>query len=251
MIFALRVLAAVLLLGGVARAGNPDALWQILHGKCAPDLAAHGNPSPCAEVAYPRGEASGYVVFKDRNGAAQFLLMPTAKITGIEDPAILAPNATNYWQAAWRARAFMLARIGHDLPRDAIALAINSPYGRTQNQLHIHIDCLDIGVRDVLRAQADAIGTAWAALPVRLAGHRYRARRVDDSDFARTDPFRLLAADPPVGAAGLGRHTLVAVGWRFAGGADGFLLLDDEYDPLSGDFASGEELQDHACAVAR
>lgn len=244
----MRFILVLLLLsaGGAARAANPDALWQIVHGKCVPDLAAHGDPAPCAEVAYPGGAESGYAVFKDRNGAAQFLLIPTEKRAGIEDPAILAPDAPNYWRAAWRGRGYMLARIGHDLPREDISLAINSPHGRSQRQLHIHIDCIAPSVLEALRPVAGAVGTAWAALPVPLAGHRYRARRVEDADFAMTDPFRLLAADD----ADMGRHTLVAVGWRF-GETDGFLLLDDAYDPLTGDFASGEELQDHTCAVAR
>jgi CDP-diacylglycerol pyrophosphatase len=35
----------------------------------------------------------------------------------------------------------------------------------------------------------------------------------------------------------------------FAGGQDGFVLLDDTVD-LPGDRGSGEELQDHDCAIA-
>ncbi|XLM23386.1 CDP-diacylglycerol diphosphatase, partial [Chromobacterium piscinae] len=32
---------------------------------------------------------------------------------------------------------------GEPLPRQAVSLAINSQYGRSQNQLHIHISCTD------------------------------------------------------------------------------------------------------------
>ncbi len=47
----------------------------------------------------------------------------------------------------------------------------------------------------------------------------------------------------------MGLHTLVATGATFPGGIDGFVLLDNHADlPL--DRASGEELQDHSCAVA-
>lgn len=245
----------LLLLAGLfapARAhADADALWHFIHDRCAPGAALSGNPAPCALVAYPQGAASGYVVFKDRNGVAQYLLMPVAKITGIEDPAILAPDATNYFAAAWRHRGFMLAKLGRDLPRDAISLAINSPTGRSQNQLHIHIDCIAPAVRAALRAQLPGIGAGLAPLGVALAGHTYRAMRIDDAELAHTDPFRLLAQDPTVGAAGMHRHTLVLVGARFADGADGFVLLDDAADPLRADPASGEELQDHSCAVAQ
>ena len=249
MSFALRALAllACLCAGGTAQAGNPDALWHIVHDRCTADAAATGNPAPCAVVAYPQGEASGYVVLKDRVGATQFLVMPTAKITGIEDPAILARGATNYFHAAWRSRGFMLASVGHDLPRDAISLAINSPHGRSQNQLHIHIDCIRADVRAALRVALPAIGPGWTTLPTPLAGHVYRALRLDSADLAGVNPFDVLAAD--VGADGIRTHTLVAVGARFGDGRDGFVLLDGRV--ADGDRASGEELQDHDCALAR
>lgn len=230
-----------------AARADADALWRIVHERCAPALAAGRGPGPCAAVAYPGGEASGYALLKDRVGVAQFLLIPTARITGIEDPAILAPQATNYWAAAWAARGLVFARLGWALPRDALALAVNSRPGRSQNQLHIHIDCLRADVRDALRAARDGIGPAWEALPGGLAGHPYRARRLL-GDLRDADPFRLLAQS--VGAARLGRHTLVAAGAKFADG-EGFILLDDDADHSLFDRASGEELQDHDCALAR
>jgi CDP-diacylglycerol pyrophosphatase len=246
----LLAVAALFALSAAARAADPDALWHIVHERCAPGAAARGNPAPCALVAYPLGEASGYAVLKDRDGDSQFLLIPTAKITGIEDPAILASDATDYWAAAWSARRFTLARLGRALPRDALSLAINSPSGRSQNQLHIHVDCVRADVRAALHAQLDAIGRQWSPLDGALAGHPYRARRLDGAELG-DNPFRLLADSPEVGVGGIGRHTLVVVGATFAAGRDGFVLLDDSVDASPLDRASGEELQDHDCALAR
>ena len=77
------------------------------------------------------GEAPhGFVVLKDINGVAQFLLIPTARISGIEDPAILASDAVNYWAPAWQARSFVEDRLHKTLPRNAVALAINWMQGR-------------------------------------------------------------------------------------------------------------------------
>lgn len=234
-----------------ACAANPDALWQIVHGKCAPNLAHDGTPAPCVRVAYPGGETSGYAVLKDLRGASQFLLIPTARLGGIEDPAILLPNITNYWQAAWRVREDVFGKLGRALSRDAISLAINSPYGRSQTQLHIHVDCVRADIRDELNRQLPAITTSWAPLSRLLAGHPYRARRVMGAELEGTDPFALLAADAEVGAANLGSHTLVLVGAVFANDQPGFVLLDDRVNLAGGDFASGEELQDHDCMLAR
>lgn len=250
----LPALASLLLFAGLrhaAAAHDPNALWEIVHDRCVPDQTAHDNPAPCTTVDLDKGEAKGWVVLKDRDGLEQYLLIPTAKITGIEDHAILAPDATNYFRAAWAARGDMLAKLGHDLPRDAISLAINSPFGRTQNQLHIHIDCIRADVHDTLRAHLAEIGQTWAPLGATLAGHPYSARRIDGPDLDGANPFWLLAAEEGVGAANIGTHTLVVVGATFADGHDGFVALDDHVDAASGDRASGEELQDHDCAIAR
>jgi CDP-diacylglycerol pyrophosphatase len=45
-------------------------------------------------------------------------------------------------------------------------------------------------------------------------------------------------------------ETLVVVGALFADGDAGFILLADHADPASGDTGHGEDLQDHACALA-
>ena len=49
----------------------------------------------------------------------------------------------------------------------------------------------------------------------------------------------------------MGQHTLVVVGMVFGGRVPGFIILDDHADLAHGDWASGEELQDHGCALAR
>jgi len=41
------------------------------------------------------GLAHGTVMLKDRNGIAQYLLIPSAKISGIESPEILAEDEPN------------------------------------------------------------------------------------------------------------------------------------------------------------
>jgi CDP-diacylglycerol pyrophosphatase len=243
-------LLVLLLLAGIvpARAENPDVLWHLVNDRCVRNFKTSGSPAPCAEVDLPPDVRSGWVVLKDRDGATQYLVIPTQKITGIEDPAILGADEPNFFGAAWEARHYFLDKVGKPLPRGEISLAINSPYGRSQNQLHIHIDCIRADVAATLAAHLADVGDGWAPLP--LAGHAYRARRLDGPDLT-VNPFRLLAADTDVGAAGIGKHTLVVVGENFADGRDGFLLLDDAVDVPIGDRASGEELQDHACAVAK
>jgi CDP-diacylglycerol pyrophosphatase len=243
-----RLLLTLILLAAVpptVNAADPSALWHIVHDRCVPDEQQNQEPAPCTQV----DVAQGYAVLKDRDGATQYLLIPTARVGGIEDQAILAPDAPNYWEDAWQARRYVEQRAGHALARDVLSLAINSTTGRTQDQLHIHIDCIRPDVRIALAQHLAEIGAQWSAFPTPLAGHHYRAMRLPGADLGSTNPFRLLAAG--VKQAEMGQHTLVLAGATFATGQPGFVLLDDRADLAAGDRASGEELQDHDCALAR
>ena len=229
-----------------ARPGeNPNVLWHIVHGLCAPHLAAFGSPLPCTFV-HP---SAGVALLKDRDGATQFLLIPTARVTGIEDPAVRAPHAPDYFAAAWAARGNVEALLDRALPRRDLSLAVNSIDGRTQNQLHIHIDCVRADVRDALAAQARALGPRWTPFPLPLAAHRYLVRFVASQDLHGVNPFVLLADGVPAARAAMGRMTLVAVGATDASGLPGFALLAGRADLAAGDRGAGEELQDHGCAV--
>ena len=242
-----RTILWLILAAGIAltaRASDPSALWHIVHDRCVPDEQAHQNPAPCAAV----NLAGGYAVLKDIVGNTQYLLIPTARVGGIEDKAILAADAPNYFADAWQARSYVDQRAGRDLPRDDISLAINSMYGRSQNQLHIHIDCIQPDARAALARHEAAIGPQWSEFPVPLAGHRYRAMRLVQAELGSTNPFDLLAAQVP--QPQMGSHTLVLVGANFDG-KPGFILLDDRADLAAGNRGSGESLQDHSCAVAR
>ena len=234
------VLAAVTLIviPWVADAhGDREALWHIVHGQCVPDHLRNSDPAPCTEVDVSAGEDRGYAVLKDSEGPDQFLLIPTARVTGIEDPAVRAPGAPNYFEEAWQARVYTETENGGTLPRDWISLAVNSVPGRTQDQLHIHIDCLRADVHQALTESAGSIGPAWAPLPVPLAGDGYQAIAIDT--LAGVNPFAL-ATD----AADAALSTVVVVG---AGTAEhpGFVVLRRTAAADSDDPAAGENLQDH------
>jgi CDP-diacylglycerol pyrophosphatase len=247
---ALLALAALPATARGLRVHDPDALWKIVHGACVPNEQQHGNPAPCAVVDLRDGVADGYVVLKDIVGATQYLVMPTARITGIEDPLLLRSGAPNYFADAWRERSHTERAAGRPLPRDAISLAVNSRFARSQNQLHIHIDCVRPDVRAVLRRQQGRIGRNWALLPEPLAGRRWWAMRVIGATLDGADPFKLLAAGRPGARGATGRQGLVVVGADFADGP-GFILLNNENNPATGDRGSGERLQDHSCMLAR
>jgi CDP-diacylglycerol pyrophosphatase len=226
---------------GTAHA-DPNALWTIVHDQCVVDVQQHHDPAPCSRVDLARGEDAGYAVLKDIVGDRQYLLIPTARIAGMESPEVLAPGATNYFAAAWQARSFVEQKAGGTIARDWMSLAINSAVARTQNQLHIHIDCLRADIHDTLRSAAGTIGPTWAPLPVPLSGHSYWAMSVSGADLD-ANPFSLLADGLEGARTDMGSHTLVVVGATDVAGGPGFIILADRADAETG--AGGEELQDH------
>ena len=231
-----------------ARASDRMALWRIVHDKCVPDQKANGAPAPCALVDIADGEDKGVAILKDINGIAQYLAIPTRSVAGVESPDILDPAPPNYWRAAWAARAYLNARLPHELPRDAIGLAINAASRRSQDQLHIHIDCVAPQVRAALDAYRANLTADWHVLPFALEGRRYWARRLDSVDLSDAAPFQLLAQGV-VGAKGdMAEETLVVIGATFARAVPGFILLADHADPGAG--GHGEDLLDAKCAVA-
>ncbi len=189
----------------------------------------------------------GVAILKDLHGVAQMLAIPTRRITGIEDPQMLAPEAPNVFADAWKARELLEKRLGRPLPRDAVALTINSKWARSQNQLHVHVDCLARPVAEMLAGDRSAFDDRWRAMTVALNGRVYFARRLDSADLTEAEPLKLLAD----GLAGAKEHmdayTLAAVGATFEG-KPGFILLADSFSLEGGGHA--EDLQDHDCAIA-
>jgi CDP-diacylglycerol pyrophosphatase len=223
---------------------DPNALWTIVHEQCVPDQETNSDPAPCSLVDLGAGEQRGYAVLKDLVGATQFLLIPTERIPGIESPALLKPDAPNYFAAAWDASSFVDARAGVDIPRDWMSLAINSAVARSQDQLHIHIDCVRADVREAVSRHIADVGPDWAPFPEPLSGHPYLAMSVEGDTLDATNPVQLLANR----TNDMGLETLVVVGTYLRDGKPGFVLLASRADPATGNPGAGEELQDHtAC----
>jgi CDP-diacylglycerol pyrophosphatase len=243
--------AIIVVVAGRRLADHSNRLWQIVHQECVPDQEQHANPAPCALVNLQAGVERGYVILKDLIGVTQYLLLPTTFVSGIESPDLLLPSAPNYFAAAWRERGYVEKAAGRTLPRAAMSLAVNAVHNRSQNHLHIHMDCVRLDVQATLQRLLAGIGDDWAALTEPLVGHTYRARRILADDLSVANPFVLLAEGVPDARNAMGAQTLTVVGAQFNDGKPGFVMLNARVDIGGGVFIRGEELQDHSCAVAR
>ena len=184
-------------------------------------------------------DKSGYAIIKDRVGESQFLLVATRRLSGIGDPQLLANDAANYFAEAWKAR-FLVSRMRErEISREYLSLAMNSEDNVSQDQLHIHIDCVREDILPILnhlKFTASESASTWR--DVTLEDRQYRVTWVA-GDSLEVNPFKLLSSK--ISQAEMRHHSLVIVGARRP--AIGFFLLD-----TTGNRAHGEDLQSHdAC----
>jgi len=242
-----RTLAALAVLALAARCtptmldhADGNALWTIVHDVCSVSTW------PCLEV----NKSGEFALIKDPSSRAQILLVPTRRITGIEDPQLLDPATPEFLAEAWAARGRLDAHLPRPLRRDEVLLAVNAQTARTQDQLHIHIDCIDPQVRRDLAAMAGHVGPVWAPLPRTVMGQHLMARRIMGTSLEGTDPFLDLAQllhDP---AGRMGTQNLAVAGMSFRGGP-GFVELTGPADlDAAGNHMAAEALQDHSCRIA-
>jgi len=222
--------------------GGRDALRQIVQNQCVVNFTLHKDPAPCERVflADARADNSGYAVLEDRKGGAHYLLIPTQTMQGIESAELLDPDMPNYFAEAWSARDVIAKFVGHQVPRTAIGLAVNTAQTRTQDQFHIHIECLRQDVADALRASAERVSETWS--PLNVAGSTYQAMRIEKQDLEGSNPFELVASLNADARHRLGAYTVVIAGMQYKSGP-GFVLL-------TGTGPTGELLLDSSCSVA-
>jgi CDP-diacylglycerol pyrophosphatase len=219
-----------------------DALRQIVQDQCVVNWTHHNDPAPCERVYLSDGKANGpgYAVLADQKGGAHYLLIPTQTMAGTDASELLDPDMPNYFAQAWHARDLLTKFVGHEVPRTAIGLAINNVQNRSQDQFHIHIECLRREVMESLHAAAEHLTDSWS--PISVAGSTYQALRIGSVDLDGSNPFELLANLNPEVRHHMGDYTLVVAGMQFTSGP-GFVVL-------TGTGRTGELLLESSCTVA-
>jgi CDP-diacylglycerol pyrophosphatase len=213
---------------------GPDALWA-LAGCCSKSLA--GN-SDCREY----DAKDEYIILKDNapTKPEAYLISPTKRVTGIEDPQIFTQPFLDFWEDAWQ--------VSHKYPgqpASRTALAINSVHGRTQNQLHIHISCIKPEVRKILESRDHEIGMD-AAQPITLElpphGNPYWVVKVSGLT-GKDSPWEVIQSMPGV-KDHMAEQSIAVVRSQQAGE---YYVLDTYFHGT--DCGAAEELLDETCTA--
>jgi len=237
---------------GSALAADRDALWKIIDGGCVPGSATGQMPPPCSRVEMPAGREFGWAVMKDRRGVLQYLLLPTARISGVESPELLQPGAPNFFAQAWHARDLLDQLNGRPLPREAVSLTLNPVRRRSQDQFHIHISCIRPDLQARLQAAEAELSQDWAPLPGGWRNHAWMVRRIDGERLDAVNPITDIAIHVPGAASDMGAVGVAVVAMSFKDGRPGFVLMAtrrDDSDPTSG--IAEHDVQDHDCAIVK
>jgi CDP-diacylglycerol pyrophosphatase len=218
---------------------NRNALWSIVHDRCHAGYQRTGAYAPCASV----DEDSGTALFKASFDPYQYLLLPLAPVTGIEDPALQAPTS-RYLQDAWAGRILVTSRFNNTLPESNIVLTVNPQNARTQDQLHIHISCASPATAAALKTVDATEYGDWKPLSTQLNNHTYQALAVTADDLKSKNLFQDVYAKVTGDGEQMGYATVAVVNVA----PDQFLLLVAEGtvdQPIA-----AEILQDHNCSLA-
>ena len=218
-----------------------NALWIVLQSCVVAQTA--GIPFPCLAVNLASGAGQGHAVLRAPFSTTRVLVMPIDKVEGIESPILQRADARAYWRAALDARRFVAEALGGRISLSEVALAVNSRVGRSQDHLHIHVDCLKPSVRLALRRHASVFTARWTPLKFALEGARYFGLKVGASETEGFNPFESLASLP--GARQDLRVTSLAVVSAPAESGGGIYVL-----AYRGRWSPVEGLLDPTCSTA-
>lgn len=195
-------LAGGLLAVGVAGAQTAldarTALYAVVRA-CALAQDTVGHPFPCLAVSPASDPGPRTAVLRAPGLDTHVILVPTARIPGIEDPRLQRAPYEALWPAALAARRFVQAGAGAPVPASAVALAVNADATRSQDQLHIHAECLRPALLAAIRSTRASLGPDWRALPQPFAGDHFFARLTSAADLATENLFASLARAPGLG----------------------------------------------------
>jgi CDP-diacylglycerol pyrophosphatase len=210
-----------------------NVLWELAQC-CSSNLASDQD---CREY----NAANNYVIIKDNalTKPEAFLLIPSQKVTGIEDKRIFLPPFLNLWANAWdqseRYPGWGDRRIG---------MAINSAHARTQDQLHVHISCINPRVAQILDEKA-AQATEGKPLPYSIqlppANNTYAVSTVDDLTDGES-PFQI--ASQVSGMGDMANKSIAVVKSKLPGR---YFVLTTAYQ--NGKGGAAEELLDQRCTM--
>lgn len=212
-------------------------LWEKVQKCVANQQGNPPKPDPCLYV-----DINNRYVVANGSHSVEYLLLPTDKITGIENPSVSTQNKPYYWQYAWETAKTYIPQIKPKIKNPAqYGLAINSKQARGQDQLHIHISCINKKVSKELEQNDNNIPNgSFKNFILTLNNNKYNIMKLTNNSLeASNNPFYLVKkslhssqnmADQSIAVAGRSKGGFYIVNTESSGGyqAAAEKLLDED-----------------------
>lgn len=221
---------------------NSDKLWQTINQQCIPEFKNGSLQSPCIKV----DQQHRYVIYKDIKGPLHDLLLPLDQISGIESPILQQKNTENYFMLAWQNRQLFIKSANKPINEQYLSLAINSKYGRSQEQLHIHLACLKAEVYQIIKENEDTITKSWRPLKQRINSHQYIAIKIPATDINKISPFNYLEKYAEEQGDNIAYYGLAMIP---SSQKNEFILLASRLKLLDFNLGSAGTIQDYQCKL--
>jgi CDP-diacylglycerol pyrophosphatase len=163
---------------------------------CALTHRTIGVALPCLAVDPGDGSRPGYAILRAPDRTTHVIVVPLDAIDGIEDRRLLQPSAGAYWRAALAARSYVVDAAKVPVALSQVALAINSERTRSQDQLHIHAECVRPEIATALLRQRRPSGEGWTRSQQPVAGSFPNLRTVKAEQITAGNVFEILASVP-------------------------------------------------------
>jgi CDP-diacylglycerol pyrophosphatase len=203
----------------IEKPADREALWSVIRTLCIP-ASYFGVRFPCVKVDRTENYA---IVESPTNDRLDFVITPTTRIAGIESLVSGLTDYPNLWRIAWRERSLLQQSSARPLDWDAVALAVNSRSTRSQDQLHIHLGCINAALRAFLAVETFPSSPQWLLRRPDGVGSgvfmKILPREAIDKDF-----FRLIFDEIPGGKTFAEKETIVVAGVK-QGAWRGFALM--------------------------
>lgn len=219
-----------------------DVLWVALQG-CLLTKKTTGRAFPCLTVDLGDKDRPGTAVLRAPGQSTHTVVMPTTAVVGLEAPELQQAAGNAYWKAALAARSYVVSALAGRLPVEQVGLAVNAENGRTQDQLHIHLDCIRSSVRASLQRHSHRLRETWIGFPGLLEGRSFLARRINADEVDSFNPFAALM-QLPGRLPDLRATSFAIIPDAHTGLGKGFVML--AYRATK---AHAEMLLDHSCAA--
>lgn len=232
---------AVLMFCGNRAYADRNVLWDKVNGACVPGYVNKDTYQPCSLVDMNEKIA----IYKVDNDKYQYLLLPTDRVTGVEDDKLQKSRLPNYLYDAWLAKTFLTERLGKPIKERFISLALNPQNARSQDQLHIHISCLSGTANEVLsKIPKSKLNTTWSKEQVTIPPYSYYYRKVSLNELINGSLFKSVS-DKVKKEKGRMEYTGVGLVNRTP---ESFIMLVGIGTIAKG--VSAELIQDHECQIA-